>query len=65
MWNDTDATLTNLTDTYEQIGLAQGDIRVRVFGLNPGSTAIGRELLGFIWAIGIKAEAASTQQMAA
>lgn len=28
-------------------------------------TAIGRELLGFIWAIGIKAEAACTQQMAA
>jgi len=28
-------------------------------------TAIGRELLGFIWAIGIKTEAACTQQMAA
>jgi transposase len=28
-------------------------------------TAIGRELLGFIWAIGIKAEAACSQQMAA
>jgi transposase len=29
-------------------------------------TAIGRELLGFIWAIGIKAEsAASKQQIAA
>ena len=28
-------------------------------------TAVGRELLGFIWAIGIKAEAACTQQMAA
>jgi HipA-like protein len=28
-------------------------------------TAIGRELLGFIWAIGIKAEAACTQQRAA
>ena len=28
-------------------------------------TAIGRELLGFIWAIGIKAEAACKQQMAA
>jgi hypothetical protein len=28
-------------------------------------TAIGRELLGFIWAIEIKAEAACTQQMAA
>jgi transposase len=28
-------------------------------------TAVGRELLGFIWAIAIKAEAASKQQMAA
>jgi transposase len=28
-------------------------------------TAIGRELLGFIWAIGIKTEAACTQQVAA
>jgi hypothetical protein len=28
-------------------------------------TAIGRELLGFIWAIGIKAESAFTQQLAA
>jgi transposase len=28
-------------------------------------TAIGRELLGFIWAIGIKAEAATRQRMAA
>jgi transposase len=28
-------------------------------------TAIGRELLGFIWAIGIKAEAIATQKMAA
>lgn len=28
-------------------------------------TAVGRELLGFIWAIGIKAEAASKQKMAA
>jgi len=28
-------------------------------------TAVGRELLGFIWAIGIKAEAASKRQMAA
>jgi hypothetical protein len=38
MWNDSDVTLTNLTDTYEQLGLAQGNIRVRVFGLNPGGT---------------------------
>jgi hypothetical protein len=28
-------------------------------------TAVGRELLGFIWAIGIKAEAACEQQLAA
>jgi transposase len=28
-------------------------------------TAVGRELLGFVWAIGIKAEAAAKQQMAA
>jgi hypothetical protein len=28
-------------------------------------TAVGRELLGFIWAIGIKAEAAANQRMAA
>ena len=28
-------------------------------------TAVGRELLGFVWAIGIKAEAAVKQQMAA
>ena len=28
-------------------------------------TAVGRELLGFIWAIGIKAETAAQQRMAA
>jgi transposase len=28
-------------------------------------TAVGRELLGFIWAIGIRAEAAARQRMAA
>jgi transposase len=28
-------------------------------------TAVGRELLGFIWAIGIKAEAATREKMAA
>jgi hypothetical protein len=28
-------------------------------------TAVARELLGFIWAIGIKAEAACTQRLAA
>ena len=38
MWQSTDVTLTNLTPQYEQIGLAQGSIRVRVYGLNAGST---------------------------
>lgn len=38
MWNSTDVTLTNLTDNYEQIGIAQGSIRVRIFSLYPGST---------------------------
>ena len=28
-------------------------------------TAVGRELLGFIWAIGVRAEAAATHAMAA
>jgi hypothetical protein len=28
-------------------------------------TAVGRELMGFIWAIGVKAEAACMQQKAA
>jgi hypothetical protein len=28
-------------------------------------TAVGRELLGFIWAIGVKAETADPQKMAA
>ena len=38
LWGGTDVTLTNLTDQYEQVGLAQGSIRVRVLGLNPGNT---------------------------
>src|SRR5271170_7592067 len=38
MWAYTDVTLTNLTDQYEQIGLAAGSIRVRIYGMNPGST---------------------------
>lgn len=33
-----DVTLTNLTDQYEQIGLASGAIRVRVYSINPGAT---------------------------
>jgi len=38
MWSNTDVTLTNLTDQYEQLGLAAGSIRVRIYGMNPGST---------------------------
>jgi hypothetical protein len=38
LWEYTDVTLTNLTSQYEQIGLATGAIRVRIYGLNPGST---------------------------
>jgi transposase len=43
---------------YARLGAAGKDQRKIV-------TAVGRELLGFIWAIGIKAEAAGTQAMAA
>ncbi len=38
LWGQTDVTLTNLNDQYEQIALATGSIRVRVFALNPGYT---------------------------
>jgi hypothetical protein len=38
LWGQTDVTLTNLTDQYEQIGIAQGSIRVRVYGIIPGNT---------------------------
>ena len=38
LWGQTDVTLTNLTDQYEQIGLAQGSVRVRVFALDPSNT---------------------------
>jgi len=38
LWGQTDVTLTNLTDQYEQIGLAQGSVRVRVFALDPDNT---------------------------
>src|ERR1700761_7713316 len=38
LWQDTDVTITNLTDDYEQIGLAQGSVRLRVYALNPNST---------------------------
>uniref|UniRef100_A0A372ITX0 FecR protein domain-containing protein n=2 Tax=Paracidobacterium acidisoli TaxID=2303751 RepID=A0A372ITX0_9BACT len=33
-----DVTLTNLTDDYEQVGVAQGSVRVRVYALVPGGT---------------------------
>ncbi|MFT4111251.1 DUF6600 domain-containing protein [Silvibacterium sp.] len=35
MWGGTDVTLTNLTDNYEQIGLASGSVHVRVFAIDP------------------------------
>jgi hypothetical protein len=35
---DTDATLTNLTDVYKQIGLSEGSIHVRVFNLDAEET---------------------------
>jgi hypothetical protein len=38
LWGQTDVTLTNLTDQYEQIGIAQGSVRVRVYGIAPGNT---------------------------
>lgn len=47
-----------LTQRYARLTAAGKDQRKIV-------TAVGRELLGFIWAIGIKAEAASKQKMAA
>jgi hypothetical protein len=34
-WNDTDITLTNLMDGYEQIALASGSIRVSIYSMNP------------------------------
>ena len=33
----TDVTLTNLTDDYEQLALAQGSVHLRVFEMDPGS----------------------------
>ncbi len=35
VWGGTDVTLTNLNEQYEQLGLAQGSVRVRVFNLAP------------------------------
>lgn len=47
-----------LTKRYARLSAAGKDQRKII-------TAVGRELLGFVWAIGIKAEAASKQKMAA
>jgi transposase len=47
-----------LTKRYARLAAAGKDQRKII-------TAVGRELLGFIWAIGIKAEAASKLQMSA
>ncbi len=47
-----------LTKRYARLAAAGKDQRKVV-------TAVGRELLGFIWAIGIKAEATSKQKLAA
>jgi hypothetical protein len=35
-WSDSDITLTNLTEGYEQIGVATGSVRVSIFSMNPG-----------------------------
>ncbi len=37
LWQATDVTLTNVTEQYEQIGLAAGTFRLRVFEMDPGS----------------------------
>jgi hypothetical protein len=37
IWQASDVTLTNIADNYEQIGLAQGALRLRVFQMEPGS----------------------------
>jgi hypothetical protein len=35
MWRDTDLSVTNLSDNMIQLGLAQGSLRLRIFGLDP------------------------------
>ena len=37
LWQATDVSLTNITDQYQQIGLAAGTLRLRVFEMSPGS----------------------------
>jgi hypothetical protein len=38
LWQNTDVTLANLNNQFEQIGLASGSIRVRVYSMNSGAT---------------------------
>ena len=38
LWQNTDVTLTNLSNQFEQIGLGSGSIRVRVYSINSGAT---------------------------
>jgi hypothetical protein len=38
VWDNSDVTLTNLNEQYEQIGMAAGAMRVRVFAMQPGGT---------------------------
>ena len=35
MWKDTDLSVTNLSDNMTQLGLAQGSLRLRTFGMDP------------------------------
>jgi hypothetical protein len=37
-WGNTDVTLTNLSEGYEQVGLATGSIRVSIYSMNQGDT---------------------------
>ncbi|MGC2621392.1 MAG: DUF6600 domain-containing protein, partial [Acidobacteriaceae bacterium] len=38
LWGGSDITLTNLNEQYEQIGMAAGSMRVRVYAMQPGGT---------------------------
>ncbi len=38
VWRDTDLSITNLTDNITQLGVSQGSLHVRTFGLTPGNT---------------------------
>ena len=54
-------------DWKAQVRLHKRSIKLAAAGKDQRKiiTAVGRELLGFIWAIGIKAESAAMQKMAA